>query len=65
MMMGQGGGGGGYGMQGNYGMNPAEVSRDYVCTFGPTLNSFPFYYFTIILSVLLLQNQVVCFTMSF
>jgi hypothetical protein len=26
MMMGQGGGGGGYGMQGNYGMNPGDVS---------------------------------------
>jgi len=27
MMMGQGGAGGGYGMQGNYGMNPAEVRQ--------------------------------------
>lgn len=27
MMIGQGGGGGGYGIQGNYGINPAEVSK--------------------------------------
>lgn len=31
--MGQGGGGGGYGMQGNYGMNPAEVKYQIIETF--------------------------------
>jgi hypothetical protein len=42
MMIGQGGAGGGYGMQGNYGMNPAEVSRYIICDSANEINDFIF-----------------------